>query len=1531
MPSYALQWATTSDLPRQTFLANVNEALTINFTQYSGSTDVTGYTLKLTLSAFPNEDPVVSLGDAAFSGKTSGGAFTCSIDADDTQPLPSRAYYFQVLRTDVGFEAVLSHGWITLYSTIEADAEVISFTKQSLANGGTEADLSTTRGILVQASIGAPVTTLYSATTSLFVRADGTLAAPTAAAWGSITGTLSAQADLQAALDAKVPTSRTLTINGTTYDLSADRSWTITAGVSSVDGQTGAVSLSSTYLALSGGTMTGNINLNGHWLSLLDSNWRIGLIGSSAFTTSVVGNSNCLQIVTGGGAAPDGFAVGPNGGASVLEVDCNGQRVWTRGTLDVGGDLYITGIIDNPKISHADFHNTDASNLATLQFSNNGSNAIYTASVNGALFMLSAYDVNDDVMRPFVTLTAGNVPTCDLAASTTLGGAAIATTAFVSSGYQPLDADLTAIAALTTDSFGRALLTKTDAAAVRTYIGAGTSSFDGAYSSLSGIPSTFAPSAHASSHAAAGSDPITISESQVTNLTSDLAAKQPLDATLTAFAALTIAADSLTIGTGADTFSQTTFAANTFPAKASTGNLVAKTITDFGLSLVDDTDASAARTTLGLGSLATQSGTFSGTSSGTNTGDQLVFKTISVSGQSDVVADSTTDTLTLAAGTNITITTDASTDTITIAAASAGTPTAITVANEASDTTCFPLFTTAATGDLGPKTNAGLTFDSSTGTLAATAFSGPLTGNVTGNVSGSSGSCTGNAATATSATSATTATNATNTAITDDTTTNATMYPTWVTTTTGNLPQKISSTKLTFNPSTGTLTATAFSGPLTGNVTGNASGSSGSCTGNAATATALQNTRTIGGSNFDGTGNVTSFPSPGAIGGTTPAAGTFTTLTGTSGSISGLTTLAIRDTSAAFDVTLAATSSTTLTAGRTLTFDVTNAARTIKLTGNPTLADWFDQSVKSGASPTFVTVTAALSGNATTATTLATARAIYGNNFDGSAALTQVIASTYGGTGNGFTKFSGPTTAEKTFTLPDASATLLYSGGALGTPSSGTLTNCSGLPVSGITASTSTALGVGSIELGHATDTTISRVSPGVIAVEGTNVVLAGAATSSGLTMSTARLLGRTTASSGAIEEITVGTGLSLSAGSLTATGGGGTPGGSNTQLQYNNSSAFGGISGVTSDGTSITATAGNLKATSPRFTTDISDSNGNEVIKITATASAVNEITVTNAATGNSPTISATGGDSNISLTLAAKGTGSVKATQGSNTFDIVSPGICQGRLTLESGVPVSTTDQTGKTTIYFTPYNGSTVALYDGSTWAYYSFTEVSLALGTLTSGKNYDVFLYNNSGTLTLELSAAWTSDTARNDAVSTQNGVYVKSSATTRRLLGTIRTTATTTTEDSLVKRFVVNVQNLVNRPILVNDTTDSWTYQTATWRQRNGSTANQFAFIVPISGIIHVNVTDHIVSSHGAGDTRFTGLGLDSTTAPSSESANGYAIGGYTKMTASYASNPTVGYHYLAQLEQANAGATCTWLGDGGTTVHIYGMRGTVTT
>jgi len=69
--------------------------------------------------------------------------------------------------------------------------------------------------------------------------------------------------------------------------------------------------------------------------------------------------------------------------------------------------------------------------------------------------------------------------------------------------------------------------------------------------------------------------------------------------------------------------------------------------------------------------------------------------------------------------------------------------TSITVADESSDTTCFPLFATAATGNLGAKSGTNLTFNSSSGALTATSFVGALTGDVTGNVSGSAATVTG--------------------------------------------------------------------------------------------------------------------------------------------------------------------------------------------------------------------------------------------------------------------------------------------------------------------------------------------------------------------------------------------------------------------------------------------------------------------------------------------------------------------------------------------------------------------------------------------------------------------------------------------------------------------------------------------------------------------------------------------------------------------------------------------------------------------
>jgi hypothetical protein len=83
-------------------------------------------------------------------------------------------------------------------------------------------------------------------------------------------------------------------------------------------------------------------------------------------------------------------------------------------------------------------------------------------------------------------------------------------------------------------------------------------------------------------------------------------------------------------------------------------------------------------------------------------------------------------------------------------------------------------------------------------------------------------------------------------------------------------------------------------------------------------------------------------------------------------------------------------------------------------------------------------------------------------------------------------------------------------------------------------------------------------------------------------------------------------------------------------------------LTGVTTGVTLNTPTiSGTMALTSPKITTGINDANGNELIKVTATASAVNELTLANAATAGQPTLSATGGDTNIGIDIKMKGTG--------------------------------------------------------------------------------------------------------------------------------------------------------------------------------------------------------------------------------------------------------------------------------------------------
>lgn len=262
--------------------------------------------------------------------------------------------------------------------------------------------------------------------------------------------------------------------------------------------------------------------------------------------------------------------------------------------------------------------------------------------------------------------------------------------------------------------------------------------------------------------------------------------------------------------------------------------------------------------------------------------------------------------------------------------------------------------------------------------------------------------------------------------------------------------------------------------------------------------------------------------------------------------------------------------------------------------------------------------------------------------------------------------------------------------------------------------------------------------------------------------------------------------------------------------------------------------------------------------------------------------------------------------------------PKVCEGRLTLTSGTPVTTSDVTAAETVYFTPYKGNQIALYDGTIWKTYTFTELSVDVPNSTNMQ--DVFIYDNSGTLTLELTA-WTNITTRATALTTQNGVLVKSGSTTKRYLGSFESNAVGngTTEDSYANRLVWNYYNRVRRPMKATESTNTWTYSTASYRQANANVANDLTFVVGVSeDLVSADVLAAATNSTGTPRVVTVGIGLDSTTVNSATVSGTAAVtttGGI--VTASYRDYPSIGAHALVWLEMGAGSDTQTWVGDNG--------------
>ncbi len=293
------------------------------------------------------------------------------------------------------------------------------------------------------------------------------------------------------------------------------------------------------------------------------------------------------------------------------------------------------------------------------------------------------------------------------------------------------------------------------------------------------------------------------------------------------------------------------------------------------------------------------------------------------------------------------------------------------------------------------------------------------------------------------------------------------------------------------------------------------------------------------------------------------------------------------------------------------------------------------------------------------------------------------------------------------------------------------------------------------------------------------------------------------------------------------------------------------------------------------------------------------------------------------------------------------------QGYLNLlgvANGGPVQgSADVSAATTVYYSPFVGSQIPIWNGSSFSILSFSELQLALSASlqTANNIYDVFIFNNGGTPVAVFGPAWATPTAGSGArgtgagttqLSYQNGILVNTVALTGNngsttypvlaLQGTyvgsilVDTTAGQVTAHRTLgvqRKFGVwNAYNRVPIVLSVAQNTTPWTYTTATWRQSNGTTSDTAQVFTGLTQEqTSVDFRQQVTPSTGPG-VGFIGIGVNSTTTPSGMIGNFGFIGANNatgEVAASYIVPPTLGLNNINCLENTS-GNVITFAGTG---------------
>src|SRR5262245_36985448 len=284
-------------------------------------------------------------------------------------------------------------------------------------------------------------------------------------------------------------------------------------------------------------------------------------------------------------------------------------------------------------------------------------------------------------------------------------------------------------------------------------------------------------------------------------------------------------------------------------------------------------------------------------------------------------------------------------------------------------------------------------------------------------------------------------------------------------------------------------------------------------------------------------------------------------------------------------------------------------------------------------------------------------------------------------------------------------------------------------------------------------------------------------------------------------------------------------------------------------------------------------------------------------------------------------------------------------GRLTLTSGVPVMFTSTAGGTFVYYTPYVHNQILIYNGSTFTPTTFTELVQATADATKSpvavspvSNYDIFVWNDAGTMRATRGPAWSTATARGSGAGTTElvrvqGVWLNAQNITNgpaaqrgTYVGTIRSNGSAQIDYILGAAAAggtaafLGVWNCYNRRQVaakVSDTTSSWNYSSTTIRQANGSAGNRISFVmglgedgIPVSCMSTPSAA--VVGAFGR-----NGPALDSTTTFDTRAS---FIGSSTaativnSMTAVNTYDPQIGFHFISSNEVGDGTNVINWNG-----------------